>query len=273
MDHLLRELAPIPAAAWAEIDDEARARLTPLLAARRLVDWRGPGGWEHSAINLGRTDPLDGPPQGAQPSGVVARKRQVLPLAEFQVPFTLARSEIQDIERGVTDPDLDDLDRAARQAAEIENRAVFHGWKVADIAGIVGSGSHPALALGEDAQGYTSVVARAVDTLRRAGIDGPYALAVGPSCYTRVVETTEEGGYPLLAQLERILNGSVVWAPGLDGGVVLSQRGGDFRLDVGQDLSLGYSGHDAESVSLYIEESFTFRVLDSDAAVTLSPPG
>jgi uncharacterized linocin/CFP29 family protein len=60
-----------------------------------------------------------------------------------------------------------------------------------------------------------------------------------------------------------------VWAPGVQGGIVLSLRGGDFLLDCGQDLSIGYVDHDADLVRLYIEESFTFRVLEPDAAVAL----
>jgi uncharacterized linocin/CFP29 family protein len=51
--------------------------------------------------------------------------------------------------------------------------------------------------------------------------------------------------------------------------VVLSLRGGDFQFDSGQDLSIGYLDHDADVVRLYIEESFTFRVLEPDAAVAL----
>jgi uncharacterized linocin/CFP29 family protein len=270
MDHLLRGLAPIPTTAWTEIDDEARKRLTPLLTARKLIDWTGPGGWERSTTNLGRTDPLDGPPPGTPAPDVPARQRRVLPLTEFRVPFTVARSEIHDIQRGATDPDFDDLDRAARHAAEIENRAVFHGWPAAGIEGIVGAGPHPPLALGQDAQHWPSIVARAVNTLRQAGVIGPYALAIGPAGYTRIVETTEHGGYPLLDHLQRILDGSIAWTPGLDGAVVLSQRGGDFLLDVGQDLAIGYSQHDADTVSLYLEESFTFRIIEPDAAVTLT---
>jgi uncharacterized linocin/CFP29 family protein len=53
MNHLLRNYAPIPAAAWQQIDDKARSRLTPRLAARRLVDWSAPPSWAHSATNLG----------------------------------------------------------------------------------------------------------------------------------------------------------------------------------------------------------------------------
>jgi uncharacterized linocin/CFP29 family protein len=95
-------------------------------------------------------------------------------------------------------------------------------------------------------------------------------LAIGPVGYTRIVQTAEHGGYPLPKHLRQILEGPLVWAPGLDSAVVVSQRGGDFQLDVGQDLSIGYSHHDADTVSLYLEESFTFRVLEPDAAITLT---
>ena len=51
---------------------------------------------------------------------------------------------------------------------------------------------------------------------------------------------------------------------------LLSLRGGDFRFESGQDLSLGHESHDAEAVRLYLEESFTFRVLTPEAAVALA---
>ena len=44
MSHLLREHAPISQAGWDLIDEEARERLTPALAARKLVDFAGPQG-------------------------------------------------------------------------------------------------------------------------------------------------------------------------------------------------------------------------------------
>ena len=59
MSHLLREHAPISDAGWKQLDDEARQRLVPALAARKLVDFAGPLGWEHSATNLGRTASLE----------------------------------------------------------------------------------------------------------------------------------------------------------------------------------------------------------------------
>lgn len=268
--HLLREHAPIPSRAWNEIDDEARERLTPLLAARRVADWSGGGGWQQSAVPLGRTTALHGPPSGAGGEGVTVRQRRVLPLAEVRVPFTVDRAEIDDVQRGATDAELDDLDRAARVIAEIENRAVFHGWSAAGITGIGAASPHPSAELGTDCDAYPGIVAAAVDRLRCAGIDGPYALAIGPAGYTRIIETTEHGGYLLLDHLRKVLDGPVLWAPGVDGAVVASQRGGDFVLHSGQDIAIGYSHHDADTVHLYLEESFTFRVLEPDAATLLT---
>jgi uncharacterized linocin/CFP29 family protein len=269
-DHLLRDLAPIPTRAWKVIDDEARERLTPLLAARRLAEWVGGGGWARDATSLGRTTELTDLPPGLTADEVRARRRQVLPLAEFRVPFTVLRSEIDDIQRGARDPELDDLARAARLAAEFENRVVFHGWPAADIVGIAAACPYPTIALGLDCAQYPGIVARAVDTLRRNGIEGPYALAIGPAGYTRIVETTEHGGYLLVDHLTRVLGGEVVWSPGLDGALLLSQRGGDFLLSVGQDWSVGYTAHDAESVQLYLEETLTFRAIEPDAVIVLA---
>lgn len=270
-NHLLRDKAPIPTRAWKEIDAEAKERLSPLLAARRLADWVGPGGWRHDALSLGRTVEIPTPPSGLVGDGVVARQRQVLPLAEYRVAFTVSRAEIDDIQRGSRNPELDDLARAAQVAAELENRAVLRGWSAAGIEGIAEASPYPRATLGDDCTAYPGIVAVAVDQLRQNGIEGPYALAISPAAYTAIVSTTEHGGYPLIEHLIRVLGGgSVVRSPGLDGALVISQRGGDFLLDVGQDISIGYSHHDAETVSLYLEESFTFLVAEPDAAVSLA---
>jgi uncharacterized linocin/CFP29 family protein len=267
MDHLLRDIAPIPSVAWSRIDEEARERLVPLLAARRVVDWSGPGGWERSAVNLGRTADLGTPP--GSNGGVRTRQRRVLTLAEVRVPFTVNRREIDDAQRGARDLEFDDLFRAAREAAETENRAVFHGWPDAGIEGITQASPAPDIKLGDDMDSYPGVVTSAVERLRLAGVEGPYALCVGPDIHARIIEASESG-YLLLDHLGRILGGNVIWTPGLDGAVVLSQRGGDFTLSVGQDLSIGYLDHDANTVNLYLEETFTFQTEEPDAAIALS---
>jgi uncharacterized linocin/CFP29 family protein len=267
VSHLLRELAPVTDAGWDQLDSEARERLKPALGARKLVDFAGPQGWEHSATNLGRAQEVAGVPG----EGVAAQQRRVLPLVELRARFSVARSEVEDAERGAVDIDLGALDEAALRIAGAENAAVFHGWSAAGIAGIADASTHDPVALGEDCERYPRHVAKAVDALRAVGIDAPYGLALGPEVHTRVLETSEHGGYPLLEHLRQILGGPIVWAPAVNGGAVLSTRGGDFLFESGQDLSIGYERHDADAVQLYLEESFSFRVATPDAAVPLTP--
>lgn len=267
MSHLLREHAPVTQAGWELLDSEARERLTPALAARKLVDFAGPHGWAHSATNLGRTEAIAEAPE----EEVAARRRLVLGLVELRVRFSIARSELEDTDRGAEDIDLDALDQAARRIARAENAAVFHGWSAAGIAGIIEASTHDRIALGEDCERYPRHVAKAVDALRAVGIEAPYGLALGPETHTRVLETSEHGGYPLLEHLREIVGGPIVWAPAVTGGAVLSVRGGDFLFDSGEDLSIGYESHDADDVHLYLEESFSFRVATPDAAVALEP--
>jgi uncharacterized linocin/CFP29 family protein len=53
---------------------------------------------------------------------------------------------------------------------------------------------------------------------------------------------------------------------------VLSQRGGDFEITIGEDFAIGYAGADGDSVQLYIEETIAFRVNTPEAAVHLAYP-
>jgi uncharacterized linocin/CFP29 family protein len=266
VSHLLREHAPITEAGWATLDEEARERVVPALAARRLVDFDGPHGWTHSATNLGRTDGVEDAPEGIE-----ARARRVLPLVEARVPFAVARAELADADRGAEDIDLDELDAAAIRLAIAENAAVFGGWSAAGIAGIAEATNHDPIPLGTDCERYPRHVAKAVDMLRGVGVDGPYGMALGPEAHTNVLETSQHGGYPLLEHLREILDGPLLWAPGVEGAVVVSTRGGDFLFESGQDLSIGYASHDEQSVRLYLEESFSFRVATPEAAVALTP--
>ncbi len=266
MNHLLRSLAPITDSAWDLLDEEARERLHGTLAARRLVDFAGPHGWEHSATNLGRVAAVKSIPA----KGVTGSQRRVLPLVELRSDFSLAREELRDHDRGAVDIDLTELDDAAHRLAVAENVAVFHGWPAAGISGIAEVAPGKPIALGKSAEAYPRSVASAVERLLRRGIGGPYGLALGPDEYTRVSETAEHGGYPLLNHLGKILGGPIVWAPGVRGAVVVSLRGGDFLYESGQDLSIGYDSHDEANVRLYLEESFTFVVATPEAAVPLS---
>ncbi len=265
MNDLLRDLAPISAEAWTEIEEEARRTLTATLGARKLVDFVGPLGWGASAISLGRSDRLNSEPQ----KGVEARLRRAVPLMELRIPFDLSRDELEAVGRGADDPDLDPVREAARAIALAEDKAIFHSYRDGGVGGIVEAASDSKCALSEDYTEYVGVVAEALYKLRAAGVDGPYALALGPRCYTGLHKTLD-GGFPVMEHVRKLLDGPVVSAPAVDGAVVMSMRGGDFELTVGQDFAIGYLEHNASSVRLYLQESFTFRVLSPEAAVPLA---
>jgi uncharacterized linocin/CFP29 family protein len=200
---------------------------------------------------------------------VTGQQRRVLPLVEVRADFELSRSELRAADRGAEDADLEPLDKAAHQIAVSENIAVFHGWQGA-IEGIAECTPHDKIPLGEDTARYPWAVANAVERLLSAGVTGPYGLALGREQYRLVAETAEHGGYPLLDHLRKILDGPLVWAPGVRGAVVVSLRGGDFLFESGQDLSIGYDSHDRDVVRLYLEQSFSFHVATPEAAVALT---
>lgn len=265
MNHLLRALAPVSERAWAEIDQEARVALEHFLAGRRLLDFSGPKGWEHAGEPSGRVSELGGLQGGA----VTAAARRIQPMLELRSPFTVARRELDAIDRGACDADLDPVREAAKRAALAEDEIVFHGFDAADLPGLVGASPLEPVSITTDYERYPRYVAQAMARLKDAGVGGPYAIALGPRCYTGVIEESEMGGYPVLEHLRLILGGPVVRAQAVNGAVVLSLRGGDFEIVTGQDFSIGYTGHDAGTVSLYLEETVTVRICTPEAAVHL----
>ena len=265
MNNLKRHLAPISAAAWEVIDAEARRVLKLKLAGRKLVDFDGPHGPTKAAVNLGR---LEGLPSGPV-KDVDAARRSVLPLIEFRTYFDLSRAELDAVENGAEDPDLAPLIEAAARMALAEDTAVFHGYAQAGIRGIEQLSTHPALSISENYQEYPRSIAEALRLLRLAGVDGPYAIALGTRCYTGLLQATGDGGYPVLNLVRKLID-KIVWAPAVNGAIVLTTRGADFELTVGRDLSIGYHNHNDESVRLYLIESMTFRVLTPEAAVALT---
>jgi uncharacterized linocin/CFP29 family protein len=264
MNSLYRNLAPIPDTAWEQLEAEATQTLKRTLAARKLVDFEGPLGWQVSSVDLGRTSPLTNAPH----PGVETRMRRVQQLIEIRIPFELARREIEAIDRGATDADLQAVTDAARIAALTEDACIFYGYADGQITGICEAGASATLPLTEDYTRYPDIVAEALNHLRTASVDGPYAIALGPRCYTGLTQT-RDAGYPVIEHVRRLLEGPIIWAPAADGALILSLRGGDFQVTVGQDFSVGYLDHTSSSVQLYLQETFTFRVNAPEAVVPL----
>lgn len=267
MNNLHRELAPISAAAWEQIEDEASRTLKRYLAARRVVDVSEPKGYDLAAVGTGHTQALAAPEEGVR-----ALQRLVEPVVELRIAFKLSRQEVDDVERGADDSDWMPLKEAARKIAYAEDRAIFDGYKAAGIKGIRPGSSNHVCPLPPVVKDYPQTIARAVNELRLAGVNGPYRLVLGDKLFTALSGASEDG-YPVFEHVKRLVDGDVIWAPAIEGGLVLSTRGGDFELDLGQDFSIGYLNHSEKEIELYLQESFSFRLLTTEAIVALPISG
>jgi uncharacterized linocin/CFP29 family protein len=266
MNNLHRELAPVSDAAWAQIEEETSRTLKRYLAGRRVVDVRGPAGTGLSAVGTGHLRTI-----AASKGGIVARQREVKALVELRVPFELDRQAIDDVDRGANDSDWQAAKDAARQIAYAEDGAIFDGYDAAGIVGIRQGTSNPRMPLPADVRQYPDAIAQGLSQLRLVGVNGPYAVLLGAAAYTALAETSDHG-YPVLDHVKRLVNDKIIWAPAIEGAFVLTTRGGDFDLHIGQDVSIGYLSCTETAVRFYLQESLTFLLLTTEAAIALDAP-
>jgi len=266
MNNLHRELAPISDVAWAQIEEEASRTIKRYLAGRRVVDLQGPAGVALSAVGSGHLSPITAPGDG-----VTARQREVKALVELRVPFELDRQMIDDVERGANDSDWQPAKDAARALAFAEDRAIFEGYRAAGIVGVRQGTSNPKKSLPADVRKYPEAFAQALSQLRLVGVNGPYSILLSADAYTELAETSDYG-YPVLEHVKRLVEGKIIWAPAINGAFVVTTRGGDLDLHIGQDASIGYLSHTDTQVRLYLQETFTFLYLTSESAVAFAAP-
>jgi uncharacterized linocin/CFP29 family protein len=265
MNNLHRELAPISDAAWVQIEEETSRTLKRYLAGRRVVDVSGPEGSALSAVGTGHLRTIAAPGEG-----VISRQREAKALVELRVPFDLARQMIDDVERGANDSDWQPAKDAARKLAFAEDRAIFEGYDAAGIVGIRQGTSNPQKSLPADVRKYPEAFAEALSQLRLVGVNGPYSILLSAEAYTDLAETSDYG-YPVLEHVKRLVEGKIIWAPAIDGAFVVTTRGGDLDLHIGQDTSIGYWSHTDTQIRLYLQETFTFLYLTSESSVALAP--
>jgi uncharacterized linocin/CFP29 family protein len=266
MNNLHRELAPISDGAWAQIEEETSRTFKRYLAGRRVVDVHAPEGTALSAVGTGHLRTIAAPKDG-----IIARQREVKALVELRVPFELNRQMIDDVDRGANDSDWQPAKDAARLIAFAEDGAVFDGYAAAGIVGVRQGTSNPRTTLPADVREYPEAIAQGLSQLRLVGVNGPYSVLLGADAYTALAETSDHG-YPVLEHVKRLVDDKIIWAPAIAGAFVLTTRGGDFDLHIGQDVSIGYLSHTDTAVRLYLQETFTFLLLTTEASVALAPP-
>ncbi len=269
MDILKRELAPIPMEAWNEIDEQATRSLTAMLSGRRVLDVSGPMGTDFPGIPEGRLDYPKKQPKGTLKYGI----RKVHHIVEVRVPFELDVNEMDNVVRGAKDVDLGNLENAARKIALFEEQVIYHGLTEANISGLKLCVGDECLTIGSKPEELLEGIAEGVTAFTSRSIEGPYAFIVGPKLWSRMSAHVQ--GYPIKMQAETILGGPVLLSPYLSDkfeneAYMISQRGGDLELILGQDLAIGYESHTASMVNLYFTESFTFRVLEPLAVLNFT---
>ncbi len=262
MDILRKSMAPISDAAWEEINETAVEVLTSVLSGRKFLDIEGPKGWDYAALSTGRIQ-VPANQKGAVKYGT----HQVLPLVEARVPFELNIWELDNVARGAEDIDLEAMEDAAREIAKFEETAIYEGFKAGQIAGLKQRSDYDVMPFPQVGEEIAGAIATAVSKLKANSIEGPYSLVLNTEKWQQVNAYVK--GYPLRKQLESLLGGSIIMAPYVKDSYLVSERGGDFRLVLGQDLSIGYESHNNKTVQLYFTESFTFQVIDPAAVLVL----
>jgi len=264
MNILKQELAPITNEGWEEINEQARQVFNSNLTARKFVDIDGPKGIEYSAVSNGRLLVKEMQNVGGVNYGI----RKVQPLIEVRNPFELDLWELDNASRGAEDIDLAPLEQAASELAEFENQAIFNGFNEAGVEGLKASSDYESIPFLQEPEKILSDLGYVTTQLKQNGVEGPYNLVVNTDAKKLLL--SQVNGYPLLKQIENAIEGEVIEAPGIDNAFMVSARGGDFRLTLGQDISIGYDTSGPQSVKLYFTESFTFQVLSPEAVFVYS---
>jgi len=263
MDILKRNIAPITDKAWQEIDRQAKKVFLNQLTARYFVDVIGPKGWDYTTVGLGRLNVPENQREGNVRFGI----HLVQPLVEIRTSFQLDLWELDNINRGAIDVDFTPLIDAAKQTALFEEKAIYHGFEPGDIDGILPVLEYEPLSFSHEPGEFFGSTIEAATILSDASVEGPYALLINPLLWADLAGI--KSGYPLNKAIENTIKAKIILVPILEDALLVSNRGGDFQLILGQDLSIGYENHDDKYVNLFFTESFTFRVLDPSVFVRL----
>ncbi len=261
MDIQKRSLAPLTEEAWTEIEDQAGDIFRTHLTGRKIVDVKGPEGPDTGAVNLGHLHIPDDQ-KGPARYGI----HQVLPLVEVRTPFKLKIWELDNLSRGNEAPDLEELEKAARETVRFEENVIFNGLEKASIQGIIPAAGE-SVKIPDDVEKLPGMLAEATGVFQSKAIKGPYALVANKELWSKLHAPSR--GYPMSRRITELIQGKIVYSPDIKNSMLVSQRGDDLRLTLGTDLDIGYTAHDGIEVELYFTESFTFQVIDPEAVIIL----
>ena len=261
MNILKKSIAPITDKAWEEISERTKQILGTYLTARQFVDIDGPNGLEQGGVSTGRLIT----PENQSENGINYGIREILPFVEIRKPFELDLWELDNVERGAKDVDLSPLEEAVKEVAFFEEKVIYEGFEPIKIKGLAESTENAKVEIPKNTNEFLKEVGKQVINLEKNAVEGPYDLVINASEWLELVKLSE--GYPIQMQLQEIIGGKLILNHTNKDSFLVSERGGDYELVQGQDITLGYDSHDTHKVKLYLTASFTFRVLGPEAVV------
>lgn len=264
MDLLKRDIAPITDKGWKELEEQTKHVLDNSLTARKFADVEGPMGIAFAGVSTGRFKT----PREDWEKGMNFGVREVLPMVEIRKPFEVDLWEIDNIERGAKDVNLDSLEKAAKAIANFEENIIYKGLPNSGIKGLAKSSQYRAENLPENPENILGFVGKQMNRLRNNAVKGPYTLILEEKYWLELINITDS--YPITRQLKDLLGGQIIVNDNINKSFLISERGGDFELTIGQDTAIGYESHTSEKANMYLTESLTFRVLSPEAVVVLN---
>lgn len=265
MEILNRINAPFGNGVWSEIDATLGEFLAKRLNIRSVVDFNANYSYEDDAISTKALHEV------SNKKGLSIATREPIKMVEIKKSFTLSKSVIEDIKRGVEDYDDSALANAANEFGAVENEMILNGLKEANIEGIVVNKEVESITVNSTKE-ILSGVAKSLGVFNKNFVDGGFKLVISSntlaSLYTEFFD-----GISVKAKIDDILGANNIVVNediGDKKALLISQRGEDFEFFSGLDVSLGYEKETKDSVELFLMQTCAFRVLGPEAAVVLN---
>lgn len=265
MNILKKELAPITENAWNEIEEQSERVINEYLTGRKIANVIGPAGIELGAISTGRLLV----PSDQNKDGVQIGIREVIPLLEVRKPFAMDLWELDNASRGAKDLDLGVVEKAAQQIAGFEDQCLYSGFDNSLAPGLMNAVTEKPVKVKLNASDFLSVVADQILSLQKNAVEGPFTMILPDKVWISLV--SDSTSYPFKLLLKEIIGGDIIIHHHNEDVFLVSQRGGDIELHLGQDISLGYEGHDQKKVKLFYSESFTYQIHGPEAIRIIKP--
>ena len=259
MNILKKDLAPITEKAWNEIEEQSDRVVQEYLTSRRLADISGPHGIEFGAISTGKLKI----PSNQSKEGVQIGIREVVPLLEVRKSFSLDLWELDNASRNADDIELKPLEKAAKQIASFEDLCFYYGFDNSIATGLINVMEDKQVKVKVTPVDFLRTVAEEISVLQQKAVEGPYSIVLPDAVWAKLVSLSS--AYPFRLLLEDLIGGKIFTHHTNKEIFLLSQRGGDFELHLGQDISLGYEGSDKKKVNLFYSESFNYQFHNPEA--------